>query len=150
MGAAAAGEVARHLDGCRSCRAELAREQELRATLGSLPTVACPSGIGDFVPARAARRPARGRIWGWSLAAAAGVAAVMLGVLYPRDQEPRRTWTEAELAEARHDMITTLSLTADAIDRGRRAAVVEVFGERLPRAVTGSLKLRSPEQGDEG
>jgi len=150
LDAAGTAAVERHLDGCRACRTELRYEREIRASLGALPTAACPPGVGDFVPSAPPRRVARKRVWSWSLAAAAALVAAVLGGLATRAPSPQPNWTDAELAAARQEMIFTLSLTADAIDRGRRAAVVEVFGERLPRAVTGSLKLKSPEQGDEG
>jgi hypothetical protein len=145
----AAAEVAGHLDLCLVCREEMQTEMDLRTVLGSLPVATGPVGIGDFTPPSAApvtRRP-RWR-WGVGFAAAAGLAAVLLGGFL--DRAPADRWTEAEMAAARHDMITTLGLAAEAIERGQRAAVVETFGERLPRAVTGSLKLKSPEQGEEG
>jgi anti-sigma factor RsiW len=145
----AAAAVARHLDDCPACRAEMETELNLRAVLGSLPAAAAPAGTGSFTPPAAAPAARRSRWpWGVGFAAAAGLAAVLLGG-FP-DRAPADRWTEAEIAAARHDMITTLNLAADAIERGQRAAVVETFGERLPRAVTGSLKLKSPEQGEEG
>jgi anti-sigma factor RsiW len=149
LAAPEAAAVARHLDGCPACREEMEAERSLREILGSLPTVRSPGGIGDFVPARRVPRPDRARWrWGAGFAAAAGLAAILVGGFL--DRAPQNRWTEAELAAARHDVITTLGLAAEAIERGQRTAVVETFGQRLPRAVTGSLKLKSPEQGEEG
>ena len=47
-------------------------------------------------------------------------------------------------------MLYTLALTAEVLERTQREAVVDVFGDRLPRALNGSLKLKSPQKGDEG
>lgn len=149
LAAGEAVEVARHLDACPACRAEMETERGLHALLGSLPLASAPAGIGNFIPQAAAPVTRRSRWrWGVGFAAAAGLAAVLVGG-FP-DRDPADRWTEAEIAAARHDMITTLGLAAEAIERGQRAAFVETFGERLPRAVTGSLKLKSPEQGEEG
>ena len=148
LSAGEAAAVAKHLDGCPACREELAVEQSLRSTLGSLPRAECPPGIGDFVPA-AVPAHRRSRLpWGVGFAAAAGLAAVLIGGFL--DRGPTHEFSEAEMAAARHDMFYALELTADVLERTQRAAVVDVFGDRIPRAVTGSLKLKSPEQGDEG
>lgn len=144
-----AADVARHLDGCPACREELEVEKALRCTLGSLPVVECPQGIGNFTPETApVRRRSSRWPWGAGLAAAAGLAALLIGGFV--DRQPEARYTEAEMAAARHDMIYALELTADVLERSQRAAVVDVFGKSLPRAVTGSLKLKSPQQGDEG
>ena len=146
--AAEAAAVAKHLDGCPACRRELGTEQALRATLGSLPVASCPPGIGDFRPTAAPVRRRSPLPWGVGFAAAAGRAAVLLGGFL--DREPAAEFSAAEIAAARHDVIYTLGLAADVIERSQRETVVDVFGDKLPRAVTGSLKMKSPQQGDEG
>jgi anti-sigma factor RsiW len=145
----AAAVVARHVDACPACRRELELERSLRATLGSLPVAACPAGIGGFTPAAAG--PSRRRTrwpWGVGIAAAAGLAAVLVGGFLDRGPAPE--FTAAEIAAARQDVAYTLGLAARVLERSQREAVVDVFGDTLPRAVTGSLKLKSPHQGDEG
>ena len=143
-----AAAVAHHLDGCPACREELEVEKTLRGTLGSLPVADCPPGIGDFTPLSAPRRRPSRWPWGAGFVAAAGLAAILVGGFLGHGPAPE--FTAAEKAAARHDVIYALELTADVLERTQRTTVKDVFGERLPRAVTGSLKLKSPQQGDEG
>ena len=151
---AEAAEVARHLDGCPACRRELALENSLRTTLGSLPRVTCPEGVG-----RADEEPTSHPIRRWTrwpvgagLVAAASLAALLIGGLIDRsvDPDPAAPWSAREIAAAREDMLYTLALTAEVLERTQREAVVDVFGDRLPGALNGSLKLKSLPKGDEG
>ena len=56
-----------------------------------------------------------------------------------------------ELAAAQDQLHYSLSLTARIIQRGQRETVQDVFGERLPRVISDSLrKTIHTNQGDQG
>jgi anti-sigma factor RsiW len=139
--------VREHLDRCASCRAELAREWDLRRTLGSLPAIPAPDdfdgrilaavhavGRNSFVRRNRVRLTAAA-----TLIAASVVLALMLPTFRPAsDADP--AWTQEEIATARHEVVFTLALTAQVINHSQREAVVEVFADRLPNAINESLQ----------
>jgi len=149
-------EVERHLAVCEDCRGELAAEKTLRESLGTLPVVRCPDRVSETILAGVdasgdGNATARRRVvpFGWrratvGLAAAAAVLALFLvGPLGDRTDHTElaaNTWTEQELASARSDILATLALTAEIINRTERKTVDEVFGRHLPGAVSSSIK----------
>ena len=62
--------------------------------------------------------------------------------LVARANSDAHEFTAAEISQARRDVIATLALAADVLERSRENTVVDVFGARLPRVINGSL--RSP------
>lgn len=153
------GAVESHLKRCADCRAELAREKELRDLLGGLPTVECPDTVTHFlngvVPVNGANSSERR--FGWWPAGLGMIAAVLLAVLLipgllnhddqtdglvAQAKTDAHEFTAAEISQARRDVIATLALAADVLERSRENTVVDVFGARLPRVINGSL--RSP------
>ncbi|MBC8426617.1 hypothetical protein H8E07_21080, partial [bacterium] len=87
--------------------------------------------------------------FGWrraalGLAAAAAVLALFLvaplGDLSDETEPAADAWTEQEIASARGDILATLTLTAEIINRTERKTVDEVFGRHLPGAVSSSIK----------
>jgi anti-sigma factor RsiW len=154
--------VAAHLAACGSCRAEFDREQELRAILQELPLVTCPTRVSRALQRRvdlAAGLPAarRSRRWPASLGlvAAALLAVLLVPGLSRRTDRPLPTeaagaatsnaqattgYTASEVNQARRDAVVALQLAASVLDRSRDRAVVDVFGSRLPRAISGALR----------
>jgi anti-sigma factor RsiW len=158
LGSAERKRVRSHLDGCAECRAELAREMNLRETLGALPTANVPADLDDRI--RAAIQPAgngipsrryRHRLAAALTVAAAGLAlALILPALRPAAVPepiavgPRRTWTHEEITAAREEVMFSLALTARVLDRTQKDAVIEVFANQLPHLVNRSLKFVKP------
>ena len=164
--------VRRHLAECADCRAELGRELRLRQLMGSLPVRHLPLGVGDLDP-DARTRPVSGggsflRRW---LAPAAGLAAVLVLVLLAGRSGPDTapstglpgaaspaavaatpgTWSEQELDRAQDELEFTLALTARLLQRSEKTTVHEVFGDRLPRMISESLrKSMTLNEGDQG
>jgi hypothetical protein len=160
------GAVQDHLERCAACRAELDRERELRSILGSLPLAVCPASVtatlAQRIDSAAGRDPgpttdprSAPHRWRWpavvGLAAAAVLAVLLVPGLWqgpPSEQPVARNdasaslYSDAEIDQARRDVITTLALAADILDRSRDKTVVDVFGAQLPRVISGSL--RSP------
>jgi len=152
------GVVDTHLEICADCRAELAREMELRTVLGEMPTVACPDSVtqffGDLLESdvQPSVQHNRANWWpaGLGLIAAALLAVLMVPGLLTGPPQPQQVATNdsdislgfsaAEIAQARHDVIATLAMAAEILDRSRDNTVVNVFGSRLPEAITGSLR----------
>lgn len=156
------GAVRDHLARCGKCRAELAREQELRAVLGSLPAAICPAAVSDAVTQRISTGQSRrsapltdrsraGARWPAALGlVAAAILAILLvpGLLRESPPagppaagigEPGEPFSRAEIEQARREFIMTLALAADVLDRSRDRTVVDVFGAQLPRAISSSL-----------
>jgi anti-sigma factor RsiW len=142
-----------HLERCDRCRAELAREVNLRNTLGSLPRVTAPADLEPRIrSALAAPRPATGfRSTSGSLVAAAALAAAVLAVVFlpglRPDPEHESAWTDQEIAAARREAVFTLALTARIIDRTKKDAVADVFADRLPHAINAPFKTLKPTTG---
>ncbi len=150
------GAVENHLKRCADCRAELAREKEMRSLLGGLPTAECPDSVTNFLhgvlPLEEDSNSNRFGWWpaGMGLVAAALLAVLLIPGLMGDTTETERLvaqvetheFTADEISQARHDVIATLALAADVLERSRDNAVVEVFGARLPRIINESL--RSP------
>lgn len=144
-------QVRRHLDDCSGCREELNREMEIRQTLGTLPLHAAPLNLEHRIREAATQPGAtrtrignRGRFTaGLALAAASLAIALLVPALRPA-QGPDQDWTEAEIATARQEVMFTLSLAAKVIDRTQKNAVVNVFADKLPRAIDDSFKMVKP------
>jgi anti-sigma factor RsiW len=156
--------VAAHAAECPACRRELAREHELRAALAGLPLVTCPTAVTGRVLAAIALRRAdvRRRRWFAGIGTAAAAAALALAMLarpgasptQPADAATARAntapapYTTGEIAAARQDLIRTMTLTASILDKAGRYTIADVFSERLPAAVAGSLRpLDDPTRG---
>ena len=77
------------------------------------------------------------------LAAASLAVALLVPALRPVSG-PDHAWTEEEIATARQEVMFTLALTARVIDRTQKDAVVDVFADKLPRAIKESFKLVKP------
>ncbi len=143
--------IRNHLDVCAQCRAELARETNLRETLVSLPKVEAPDVLEQKIKA-ATYQPAatipgerkRGRLTAVLVLAAASLAVALLVPALRPVSGPDQTWTEGEIAAARQEVLYTLALTAKVIDRTQRAAVIEVFADKLPHAIDKSFKAIKP------
>jgi len=154
-----AASVAAHLRECPACREELAREERLRETLGSLPVQPCPGKLTAAlleIPPAAARRsgplPAGRRIsfrWPAGIGMAAAAAAVTLLLFsHPVPDQPETgeqmapvpTYTEAEIADARRDLAFGLLLATSRIDQAERSTVKEIFGRTLPGSFTRSFR----------
>ncbi len=146
-----------HLGHCSACRDELAREIELRTVLGSLPLAQCPDTVTQNVQHGNERHApiATDRRSPWWPAGLSLVAAALLAVLLmpefvrgPHNPGPiafdseiaAPNFSAAEIAQARRDVIATLALAVDVLDRSRNQTVVNVFGARLPAAISGTLR----------
>lgn len=140
--------VREHLDRCIPCRAELARETNLSRTLGSLSLHGAPAELETLlateISSTVTGRAGRGRITAAVLAAAACLAVALLVPSLRPGSPPEPTWSEQEIAAGRRDVLFSLALTARVLDRTRKEAVVEVFADRLPRAINESLKTVKP------
>jgi hypothetical protein len=154
--------MATHLSDCPTCRRELEREMELRAALAGLPLVTCPAAVSRRVLEAIEHRPSNGRRRLWLAGAGTLAAAALAGALFLRPTTPvvpraasgdaqaaaEKTYTDAEITAARRDLIQTVTLTARILDRTGRSTLAEVFSERLPAAVAGSLRpLGDPTRG---
>jgi anti-sigma factor RsiW len=114
--------VGLHLDGCASCREELARETRLRSTLGKMPAQACPEILVSRIEAAAAPLgsvaaiPRQRSRWLPTLAfaAAAGLALVLL---LPASG-PQQEWTEQEIAAVLDKTVSALKVQ---IHRARKS-----------------------------
>lgn len=137
--------VAEHLADCPDCRRELARERDLRRSLASLPPLACPPEVGRRVLAAVAAEQAAARRRRWTAGAGVGLAAAALaGALLLRPGAPvapTTTYSPEQIAAARRELIQTVTLTARVLDQAGRGTIANVFSERLPAAVAGSLRL---------
>jgi len=151
-----------HLAECPACRRELEREVELRTALAGLPLVTCPTAVSRRVLDAIEQRRSTGRRRLWYAGAGALAAAALAGALLLRPGAPVAppaapgsanvavvpAYSEAEIAAARRDLIRTVTLTARILDRTGRNTLAEVFSERLPAAVAGSLRpLGDPTRG---
>lgn len=147
LGPAERSLVRNHLDECSACRAELAREMNLRHTLGSLPAVHAPEAFDGRIMAAVhsmgrnpfARRNRVRLTAAATLIAASLVLAIMMPTFRPVS-DPHPAWTQEEIAAARQDVFYTLALTADVIHRSQKETVVDVFADRLPDAINASFK----------
>lgn len=144
--------VRRHLDGCTECRAELAREMILRETLGGLSEASPPAildtrimGAVHTAGTDSRSRWSRHRLTAAITVAAASLALALILPYQGRDSAPQQTWTDMEIAAARQEVIFTLGLTAQVLDRTQKNAIIEVFANQLPNSVNESLKLAKPE-----
>ncbi len=142
-----------HLGHCAACRAELACEVELRTVLSGLPPAQCPENVARYLQGtldlNGQPSSPRSNWWpaGLGLVAATLLAVLLAPGLLSGLRTPARVaaqeFTVAEIAQARHDVVATLTLAADVMNRSRNKTVVEVFGARLPRAISGSLRPQS-------
>ena len=164
--------VASHVADCAACREELQRETRLRRLLGDLP-VQDYTGEAFAVPRKdlqAKNSPETGfRRW---MLAGVGFAAVLalaflasdllLDKLSPASEQATEraatedvgapaAWTRAELDEAQDGVIFCLSFTAKILQESKRTAIHEVFGKKIPDAISGSLrKAIKTNQGAQG
>ena len=150
--------VRNHLDSCDECRAELVREMNLRETLAGLPRASAPVGLDDLIhraiPSagnRTGSRKERYRlVTAFAVVAASLALAFILPALRPTSgpaptaSDGQQAWTEREIAVGREEVMFSLSLATRILDRTQKDAVIEVFSDRLPRAVNESLKLIKP------
>ncbi|MBU2502552.1 zf-HC2 domain-containing protein [bacterium] len=152
--------IAAHLARCAECAGELEREQALRQSLGSAPPVRCPATVTTAIlkavaadsPKSAApvRPPFRRRAL-----APAGVgialAACLVALVTTRTPDvdpvhtPEATAIRSEpgperVRQARRDLAWTLNLAARVIDHNEKETVKDVFGRKIPAAITGSLR----------
>lgn len=156
--------IAAHAAECPACRQELARERELRATLAGLPLVPCPTAVTGRVLAAIALRRAdvRRRRWFAGVGATVAAAALVVAMLVHHDTSTTLSadaataraatasvpYTTEEIAAARQDLIRTVTLTAQVLDKAGRYTIADVFSERLPATVAGSLRpLGDPTRG---
>ena len=143
--------VRSHLEDCSACREEMIREMELRQTLESLPRSSAPLNLELRIKAatiqstaRRSRFGNRPRFTATLALTAASLAILLLAPALRPAQEADPRWTEAEIAAARQDVISTLSLAAKVIDRTEKSAVIRVFADKLPRAIDDSFKMVKP------
>ncbi len=158
--------VAEHLAICANCRSELQRELTLRDLLGSLPLQqASPPVQPGAYPANHRTATPASRLQRW-LSASAGIAAVLVLVLLAgrfspgtpgavepatRSAAPTAEWTAEEIEEAQQEIAYSLQLTARLLKKGERTGFHQVFGEKLPRVLSDSLrKSFHTNQGDQG
>jgi len=158
-------ELSNHLAQCADCCEELDRERELRQRLSGLPQVACPDHVFEAIMAatteepKAAEFPSRQNSWwSWGAVAAAAVVAVLFlpgltGVLVNDQPEQNVAITDEfsaeEIAQAKLDIIATLTMAADVVARSGENTMSDVFGNRLPKSLSGSLiQKRAPHRTD--
>jgi len=141
-------DVDGHLSACADCRAELARELDLRHTLAGLPQATCPDRVTTAILAAIDAEPvaAPQRHWLSRGRAYIGLAAAVLAlaVLLPRGLDLARgpaepTYTAQEIRTARKGATTALLLATQVIDRGERETARRL-GESVPESLTRSLK----------
>ena len=123
-----------HLANCASCREELEREKFLCETLGSLPLCHTEERVGFTYPSQSSK---------WWLPVSGGLvaAAVLLAVLITGNTviTPPVEPTNRELAAATEDIKWTLNLANSLIQKGEKAAMVDLLGTKLPSVISGSL-----------
>jgi len=151
------GAVESHLARCAECRDELAREIDMRTMLAGLPQVPCPQRVSVAVYDTLARTQTETMVGPWrrwslgpALVAATLLAVLLVPTMWQKTSPPDPTvanvgagtpqFTTAEIKQARREVIATLVLAADILDRSRDKTVVDVFGARLPRAISESLR----------
>jgi len=144
-------DVRVHLDDCASCREELARERTLRHTLGTLPEAGAPTGLEAGILAALDRDRAEtpNRNFGRRLTVAASLAAAALAaaLLMPSSHpgtDRNSGFSDQEIAAARQEVMYTLELTARVLDQTQKTAVIEVFADKLPKAINESFKTMKP------
>ncbi len=160
LGPEEAAGIAAHLSRCAECAAELVREQVLRSSLGTASPARCPSGVttailkavaAEVPPAAVAVRPRfrRGALApaGLGIALAACLVALVTTrtpevsqVPAPEVQALRSEPGPEQVRQARRDLAWTLSLAARVIDHNEKETVKDVFGRKIPAAITGSLR----------
>lgn len=157
-------QVTRHLVGCRPCREEAARETQLRSMLGALPSVPCPERLTAAIRQQTVdvAVPVPGPLAWLSPSVRMGLvaAALMIAILAPGLFRPspdgqvapatESAWSQQDIAAARKDMLYTLGLTAEVLNRSSRNSMADVFGDRIPQAINGSLKLKPLNPGGKG
>jgi len=124
----------------------------LRASLDLADTARAPAQSGSSAPVDSFV-PSGWRRTGLGLVAATLVAALLIPGLLERAREPEPVvaranqanlaaveFSDAEIEQARRDVVATLTLTAGILDRSRDRTVAEIFGARLPAAISGSLR----------
>ncbi|MGD9549100.1 MAG: anti-sigma factor [Candidatus Krumholzibacteriia bacterium] len=152
--------IAAHLARCAECTGELEREQALRRSLGTAPPVRCPATLTTAIlkavaaesPESAA--PVQPRFRRRALApvgVGVALAACLVAMVATRtpDLDPAPTPGAAALRsepgperirQARRDLAWTLDLAARVIDHNEKETVKDVFGRKIPAAITGSLR----------
>jgi len=156
--------VAEHLAECGACRAELAREQKLRALMSDVPAYRCPdeltaaiSAAVDAEPAPERRRPRINRVHSWTSTVAVTslvAAAVLLVLVLPPSQPlldtaavndplPESTsWTQDELDRGREEAQWALAFTASIIDKAEKQTMADVM-RRLQEKTFSGFRGRS-------
>ena len=169
LGGAEAQAVTSHLATCPECTAELDREQRLRTVLGGMQPRRCPPGVTAKLLTTARDRtrsspPGRSIAHLFPLGVTVALAASLVTMVLLKTPElpppdfhrgteisGQTQFTPEEVTAARRDLVWTLALTARVIDHAEKKTVSEVFGRKLPAAITGSLRrATSASQGGKG
>ncbi len=140
-----------HLDHCAACREEVASLRAAAAELGALSAEEPPPSLrGDILdlvgtvrpdPPLVAERPRRARRWGWALAAAAAVVAVVgAGVTQPWDSSPEQLTVAEQVTRAQD-----ADRVAVSFDDGSEATVVR--SASVGRAVIETRDMAPPPDG---
>lgn len=139
-----------HLQDCSDCRRQLDLEQRIVKGLSSLPVQSCPDAVTQRIEAAVAAdeqpdsgRPSRFRsTGGWSLAALATAAVLVLTVLSLRNSSQdgsalvHRSYSYEDALKARSQARASLVFTAQVIQKTERNAI----GETLSRSLAVPLK----------
>lgn len=139
------GQVETHLMQCQACRLEFEGELELMVGLGGLPMVACPEQVTTAIFDEIDQEKQQAR-WSkpWLLGTSTLVAASLaLFLLFPQSPVPvsESDYTRAEIRNATRDAHYALAKVAAVINHNESNAFEQVFGQEIPDAVGGSLRL---------
>lgn len=128
-------DIEQHLAQCTACSQELEREKVLAKTLGALPAGNVEAPVGFIYPVQQNK---------WWLPASGGLvaAAVLLAILItgqPVTEHHKPAPSNQELAAATEDVRWTLRLAQNIIQKNEKETLVDLFGTKLPTAISGSL-----------
>ncbi len=128
-------KIEQHLKQCQYCCQELEREKVLAETLGSLPVknTDAPSQFIYPVPKSQWWIPTSGGL----VAAAVLLAILITGQSSTQHHNPAPS--PKELAVATEEVRWTLNLTNKIIQKNEKETLLDLFGTKLPTAISGSL-----------
>ncbi len=147
--------VENHLALCPSCREEYATEQLIIESLGDLPLLKCPDLVTKNILVQIEtqaetqdRENVRPWFWDASSLVAAGLALVFFAHLFfPAISSD--SYSRQEIQSATVEAQWALAKVAAVIDRQQKSSFEQVFGQEIPTAVGGSLRLLTKNlQGD--